>query len=286
MNYRHAFHAGNHCDVLKHAALVLILARLAAKDKPFAVLDTHAGRGVYDLESDAARRSAEHLGGIGRVFEMAAPPPAIEPYLAAVRWHNPFGGLRWYPGSPAIIRDALREGDDLKLCELHPEEREALTTAMAGDARVRIFGRDGYQAVRAFLPPAARRGLVVIDPPFEAPGEYARLAEALRDGLKRWASGTFMIWHPLKDARGYADFLHTVHVLAPPRLLTAELMVKADAPGVLSGSGLVVVNPTFGLADSLREILPFLAEVLGAGEGPGWRLRAEEAGEMMIDAQG
>ncbi len=286
MNYRHAFHAGNHCDVLKHSALALVLARLVAKDKPFAVLDTHVGRGIYDLEGDAARRSAEHEGGIGRLWEIAAPPPALEPYLATVRRHNPFGGLRWCPGSPAIVRDYLRERDDLKLCELHPEEREALMTAMAGDARVRVFDRDGYQAVRAFLPPRTRRGLVVIDPPFEAPGEYARLGDALRDGLKRWATGTFLIWHPLKDAGGYADFLRTVRALAPARMLSAELMVKAAAPGVLSGSGLVVINPTFGLGDSLLEILPFLADVLAVGEGAGWRLRAQEAGRAVVDAEG
>ncbi|MEK7266050.1 MAG: 23S rRNA (adenine(2030)-N(6))-methyltransferase RlmJ, partial [Pseudomonadota bacterium] len=196
MNYRHAFHAGNHCDVLKHAALTLALGLLTAKEKPFMVLDTHAGRGLYDLDSEAAARSGEHLGGIARIFEDGDAPEALSPYFDAVRRQNPFGGLRWYPGSPAIVRDALRPGDSAKFCELHPDEREALEAAIDGDRQVRIYDRDGYQAVRAFLPPPERRGLVLIDPPFEAPGEFERLAGALADGIERWASGVFMIWRP------------------------------------------------------------------------------------------
>ena len=283
MNYRHAFHAGNHCDVLKHAALTLALGRLVAKDKPVSVLDTHAGRGLYDFDSEAAARSGEHLGGIGRIFEDSDAPAALAAYFEAIRRQNPFGGLRWYPGSPTIVREALRPGDSAKLCELHPEERRALATAMEGDRRVRIFDRDGYQAVRAFLPPPERRGLVLIDPPFEKPGEYGRLADAVRDGVRRWASGVFMIWRPVKDRAGYDGFLATTSELGPEKTLTAELSVAPPNPDKLTGSGLFIVNPPFGLAASLAGILPWLAEKLAAAPGGGWRLKETEKGATLVD---
>jgi 23S rRNA (adenine2030-N6)-methyltransferase len=281
MNYRHAFHAGNHCDVLKHAALALILQRLAAKDRPFMVLDTHAGRGLYDLESEAAGRSGEHLGGIARVFGDAAAPSGLAPYLAAVRRQNPFGGLRWYPGSPAIVRDFLRAGDGAKFCELHPEERTALAGAMEGDARIRIFDRDGYQAVRAFLPPAERRGLVLIDPPFEAPGEFDRLGAALADGALRFANGVFMIWRPVKDEDGYQRFLAAARALNPEKTLIAELRIGPPAAGKLVGSGLYIVNPPFGLGAALEEILPYFATRLAAAPGGFWSLVETEKGSII-----
>ncbi len=283
MNYRHAFHAGNHCDVLKHAALAMVLTRLAAKDKPFFVLDTHAGRGLYDLESEAALRSGEHSGGIGRIFEDAAAPAALGPYFEAIRRQNPFGGLRWYPGSPAIVRDALRPGDSLKACELHPEERGALDAAMEGDRQVRIYDRDGYQAVRAFLPPAERRGLVLIDPPFEQPGEYERLAEAVADGVKRWASGIFMIWRPIKDEAGYNDFVRSVEGMPIEKTLAAELSVAPRTENKLTGSGLFFINPPFGLFDALTHILPYLASTLAVAPGGGWALRETERGRTLRD---
>lgn len=286
MNYRHAFHAGNHCDVLKHAALALTLSRLVAKDKPFAVLDTHAGRGLYDLDSDAAARSGEHLGGIARVFGDRDAPAALGPYIHAVRRQNPFGGLRWYPGSPAIVRDALRSGDSVKLCELHPEERQALETAMAGDRRIRIFDRDGYQAVRAFLPPPERRGLVLIDPPFEMPGEFERLAAAIAGGFERWASGVFMIWRPIKDEDGYAGFLRAVSGIAIGKTLSVELSVAPRSDNTLTGSGLFVINPPFGLADKLAEFLPYLATMLAVAPGGGWALAETEKGRTVRDLRG
>jgi 23S rRNA (adenine2030-N6)-methyltransferase len=286
MNYRHAFHAGNHCDVLKHAALTLVLARLAGKDKPFMVLDTHAGRGAYDLESPEAARSGEHFGGIMRVAGDPDASAALAPYLDAVRRHNPFGGSRWYPGSPAIIRDALRAGDSAKFCELHPEERHALETAMQGDRQVAIFDRDGYQAVRAFLPPHERRGLVLIDPPFEKPGEYRRLAEAVGDGVRRWACGIFMIWRPVKDEAGFRGFTQQIDALGLAKTLVAELRVAPLQDDRLSGSGLFIVNPPFGLANSLTEILPYLATRLAASPGGGWHVRETENRGVICDAGG
>ena len=285
MNYRHAFHAGNHCDVLKHAALALVLEALKKKAKPFAVLDTHAGRGRYDFDSDEAGRSGEHLVGIARVHDDAAAPAPLAPYLAAVREENPFGGLRWYPGSPLIALAAMRETDRLILGELHPEERAALETALAGDKRAEIDPRDGYEALRARLPFAERRGLVLIDPPFEAKGEYERLARALKDGVKRFATGVFMIWHPLKDAEGAASFMKAAEAMAISKTLTAELNVAAPALGRLSGSGLFLINPPYGLAEQLLDILPYLASKLAQEAGGGWRLVAMENGAVVASGE-
>jgi 23S rRNA (adenine2030-N6)-methyltransferase len=276
MNYRHGFHAGNHADALKHAALALVLRALAAKDKPFEALDTHAGRGLYDLDGPESVRSPEWRGGIGRIIDDAAAPPSLAPWLEAVRAANPFGGLRWYPGSPILVAAALRPGDAAKFCELHPEERAALEAALPPRGTIKIFDRDGYQAVRAFLPLAARRGLVLIDPPFEQPGEYERLSAALADGLKRFATGVFMLWRPVKDAEGYRALLAALGELGAEKTLVAELRVRAAEPGRLTGSGLVIVNPPFGLHESLAEALPFLAERLAVGPGAGFSLAARE----------
>lgn len=283
MNYRHAFHAGNHCDVLKHATLALVLARLTAKDKPFAVLDTHAGRGLYDLESEAAQRSGEHAGGISRIFGDPDAPAALHPYFEAIRRQNPFGGLRWYPGSPSIVREALRPSGGMKLCELHPEERAALVAVIGGDPRVRIFDLDGYQAVRAFLPPPERRGLVLIDPPFEQPGEFERLIEAVAEGVKRWASGIFMIWLPIKNDASYDRFGKAVCEMAIQKTLRAELSIAPRTENKLSGSSLFIINPPFGLAAALVDILPYLATGLAVAPGGGWMLSETEKSRAILD---
>lgn len=286
MNYRHAFHAGNHCDVLKHAALAYVVSRLAAKDKPFMVLDTHAGRGLYDLESEAARRSGEHAGGINRIFGDSGAPAALHLYFEAIRRQNPFGGLRWYPGSPSIARDALRAGDSMKLCELHPEERVALVAAIGGDSRVKSFDLDGYQAVRAFLPPPERRGLVLIDPPFEKHGEFERLADAVAEGVNRWASGIFIIWLPIKSDADYGRFVKAVDGLAIPATLRAEMSIAPRTENKLTGSSLFVVNPPFGFAAAFAEILPYLATSLSVAPGGGWSLSETEKGRTILDLRG
>lgn len=286
MNYRHAFHAGNHCDVLKHAALALILERLRDKEKPFIILDTHAGRGLYDLESQEARRSGEHQGGILKIINDPSPPASLHPYLDAVRRQNPFGGLRWYPGSPMIARDALRPQDSAKFCELHPDERVALDRAIGGDPRIRIFDLDGYQSVRAFLPPKERRGLVLIDPPFEKPGEYERVADAIADGVARWAGGVYMIWRPIKDETGYAAFLDAVAPLRLEKSLVVSLAVAGPAANTLTGSGLFIINPTFGLSDALAAALPYLAARLAAAPGGGWSLVETEKGAVIRNEAG
>jgi 23S rRNA (adenine2030-N6)-methyltransferase len=257
--------------------------RLKAKEKPFAVLDTHAGRGIYDFESEAALKTGEHAGGVARVLADPAPPAAIRPYLDAVGRANPFGGARWYPGSPVIIADALRPGDSAKFCELHPEERAALEASLAGRRGVRVYDRDGYQAVRAFLPPTERRGLVLMDPPFEQLGEYDRLAGTLAEGLRRWATGVFMIWRPVKDEAGWRGFLRATENIVDT--LNVALNIRGPVPDKLTGSGLFIVNPPFGLSTSLAEALPWLAPRLAIGPGAGWSLVEREGGRTIVDHQ-
>lgn len=290
MNYRHAFHAGNHCDVLKHLVLCLILEKLKAKDKPFAVLDTHAGRGLYDLTAEEARRAGEHLGGVTRFVEDPSAPAALEPYLRAVRAQNPFGGVRWYPGSPVIIRDAMRAGDSAKFCELNWREREALETTLnpsgGRDPRIKVFERDGYEAVRAFLPPGERRGLVLIDPPFEKPGEFERLAEALADGLKRWASGVFAIWRPIKNEKAARIFLNGLAASGAVSSLEATLEIAPRAEDKLTGSAMHVLNPPFGLAQSLVEALPYLAGKLRVADGASWSVVETEKDVVIVNESG
>jgi 23S rRNA (adenine2030-N6)-methyltransferase len=283
MNYRHAFHAGNFADVLKHAALAFCLRRLAAKEKAFAALDTHAGVGWYDLEREAARRSPEWRDGIGRLWDGSPPEPAhalLGPYLDAMRAFNAGGALRRYPGSPALLAELARPRDAIALCELHPDDARTLALRFETDPRVRVETCDGYGALKALLPPKERRGLVLVDPPFEEKDEWDRLAKGLRDGLTRWSTGTFIVWRPLKDGdaaerfdAGLANWLIEERATPPERLLRADLSVRRPAPdGPLAGAGIVVVNPPFGLEPALAAALPWLAEQLAQGEGGGWRL--------------
>jgi 23S rRNA (adenine2030-N6)-methyltransferase len=273
VNYRHAFHAGNFGDVAKHAALCLILDHLRLKDKPFVVLDSHAGIGVYDLAADEPNRTGEYRAGVARLFGETAPAPSLLPYLGVVRAFNPDGALRRYPGSPAIVRHMLREGDHLMACELHPVDHATLAAAMQGDARVRVYALDGYLALKAFLPPKPRRGLVLIDPPFEATDEFSRLIEAVRGAHRRWASGIYLIWLPIKDRRAVATFYGELAMTGIPRILRAELMVRAsgDAEG-FDGCALVIINPPWTLTGSLNRLLPVLAQRLAVDDGAGFAM--------------
>ncbi len=271
MNYRHAYHAGSFADVLKHAVLALVVGHLRRKEAPFVVLDTHAGIGAYDLAGIEAGKTGEWQQGIGRVLAAATPPPALAPYLDAVRGLNPDGGLRWYPGSPVLARALLRLHDRLALVELHPEDHAGLRRRFAGDRAVGIHHMDGYVALKALLPPPERRGCVLIDPPFEAKDEGARLCRGLAEALRRWPTGTILVWYPIK-ARSVVDRLHAdIAMLAPPPTLVAELLLRsADDPFRLNGSGMLVVNPPWQLDQALAELLPWLTDVL-APEGGSWR---------------
>jgi 23S rRNA (adenine2030-N6)-methyltransferase len=273
MNYRHAFHAGNFADVVKHAALCLLVARLAEKPKPFAVLDTHAGLGEYDLLADAAARTGEWTRGIARVFARGDAPAEMAAYLDAVAALNPDGKLRWYPGSPRLVRGLLRPGDRLVANELHPEDARTLARTFsheggAHEPEIVIREGDGYVAVKANLPPRERRGLVFLDPPFERRDEFEALARALRHGLRRFATGTFAAWYPIKDRPAPDAFLADIADGRIARVSVAEfLMQPADDPKRLAGCGLLFVNAPFGFGERLARAWNWCADALEARGG-------------------
>jgi len=265
MNYRHAYHAGNFADVTKHIGLLCLLDRLRAKDKPFCVLDTHGGRGGYDLESTEARRSGEAVGGILRLDRMTSLPEAAQRLLDLVRSLQPeSGSVRFYPGSPEIIRRRLREDDRAVVCELQPQEARCLRARYAADRRVAVHHRDGYAAIRALLPPTPRRGFVFIDPPYEAPDEFDRVTAAVAEGLRRWPGGIFLVWYPIKDTRELNRFRRTLATGDFGPVMTAEFTVRsADHSARLNGSGLAVVHPPWGLEGILARIWSELPRLLG-----------------------
>lgn len=268
MNYRHGYHAGNFADVLKHTALSELLHLLLSKDKKLFVLDTHAGTGGYDLAGKLAERTGEGAAGIVRLAATpnAGRPAAVVRYLAAVaaydRKFGPSGGgLRRYPGSPRLIRAVLRPGDRFIACELHAEDALALRREFAGDRAVEVRQEDGYKVLKAMLPPPERRGLVLIDPPFEATDEFERLSRAVRQGLRRFATGCYAIWYPIKDEAAAAAFVAT---LEAPKHLVMELRVPGEAGATrLTACGLAVINPPWRFEEAMAEALPWIASVLG-----------------------
>lgn len=276
MNYRHAFHAGNHADVLKHAVLLYCMEALSRKPTPFAVLDTHAGRGLYDLLSEAALRSPEWQDGIARLWDWQDAPPLVAALRAAVRGFNADAALRTYPGSPALATTHLRKDDVFAACELHPEEFAALRRALPRIANVQLHQRDGWEAMRALLPPNQRRGLVLIDPPYEQHDEISLAASAIGAAMKRFAHGVFIWWRPLKSAAALNAADAEVIAQGAVKTLRADLWV--DTPkleGKLVASSVLLINPPFGLESALRQALPPLAARLAIGQS-GWRVEAQE----------
>lgn len=288
MNYRHAFHAGNFADVLKHAVLALVIEHMKRKPGPFRVIDTHAGRGLYRLDADAAERTGEWRHGIGRLCgpDAVAPPADIAdllaPYLGAVGCRDHGGAPTLYPGSPGVALALLRPQDRLIASELHPDDAAALREAVGRDARAKVLEMDGWQALRATLPPKERRGVVLVDPPFEAPGELERLTAGLAAAARRFATGTTMLWFPIKDRAPIERFYRDVTATGLAKLLVVELAVsETTTAGPLVACGLVIHNPPFTLAGQLERLAPFLAERLAQGPGAASRvawLAGEAAG--------
>lgn len=272
MNYRHAFHAGNHADVLKHAVLLFCLDALKRKPAPFAVLDTHAARGLYDLAGAEAERSPEWRDGIGKLWDWPDPPPLIARYLAAVRGFNADGRLRTYPGSPALVTTNLRDDDVLMACELHPEDHAALRRTLPRKSNIQVHKRDGWEALGALLPPAQRRGLVIIDPPYEAPDELDLSAGAIGAALKRFGHGIYLWWRPLKNEAALEAADAEVRTQGANDCLRADLWIAApQREGKLVGSSVLLINPPYGMHEALHDALPFLADALTRGQS-GWRL--------------
>jgi len=262
MNYRHIFHAGNFADVFKHVVLSLLLKSLHRKDAPFCYLDTHAGAGRYDLDSAAARKTGEFKDGILRLWQ-AEPLPDFTDYLAAVRAVNASDALRYYPGSPAVAGFFLRPRDRMVLLELQPEECAQLKAQFAGDRRVTVLEQDGYAGLKALLPPKERRGLVLIDPPYEAEDEYARVVEGLRRAHARWDSGIYALWYPVKNRPPVERFHRALVSTGIRKMLLAEFAPYPEDAGFrLNGCGLVVINPPWQLDEVLRLLLPRLLQVL------------------------
>jgi 23S rRNA (adenine2030-N6)-methyltransferase len=272
MNYRHAFHAGNFADVVKHAVLCRVLQYLAQKPAPFRVIDTHAGAGTYDLTGQQAQRTGEWRDGIGRLLGNAAaslpaaPGALLAPYLDAVRSFNPPGRVTAYPGSPALALRLMRPNDRLIACELEPQAAAALRRTFRSDRRVRAVTIDGWTAANAYVPPNERRGLVLIDPPFEQPDEYSRLANGFAAAHRKWPTGNYLLWYPVKSAVESHGFVRKLGRLGIAKMLRVELIIaKHSETTALRGCGLIAVNPPWTLHDELRVMLPCLAEALGHG---------------------
>jgi 23S rRNA (adenine2030-N6)-methyltransferase len=288
MNYRHAFHAGNFADVVKHAVLARILVHLRQKPAPFRIIDTHAGAGIYDLAGPEAERSGEWRSGIGHLVGVPIEKRAralLAPYLDAVAACNNDGSLRVYPGSPALVRAFLRAQDRLVACEREPNAAAALARYLAGDRRSKAIAIDGWTALNAYVPPKERRGLVLIDPPFEDTGDFPRLAHALEAAHRKWASGSYLIWYPIKERADPDQLARRLKAGGLRKILRAEL-IAADAPGSvdmrtrpdgtqsvrLTACGVIVVNPPWTLAGELQTLLPELAGALSPAGGGTHRL--------------
>ena len=281
MNYRHAFHAGGFADVIKHIVLVRILSYLQDKPAAFRVIDTHAGAGVYDLAGDEARRGGEWLTGIARVMQARFSEttlPLLAPYLDIVRAFNSPRELNAYPGSPLIARALLRPQDRLTACEIEPKARKRLIDALRRDTQARVVDLDGWMALPAFVPPNERRGLVLIDPPFEAKDEFERMAAGFEEAFTKWPTGSYLLWYPVKSRRATDSLARHVAELvgagAPPgKCLRLEFSVAPQAAGeALASAGLLIVNPPWTLMGELRAILPELEKPLGQGGAGRFRL--------------
>jgi 23S rRNA (adenine2030-N6)-methyltransferase len=267
--YRHLFHAGGFTDVFKHALLAQLVVALKGKVKPFLYLDTHAGTGRYDLGHPWAQKNREYQGGSARVWTRADAPPALAPYLDAVRAENPDGRLRRYPGSPVIARGLLRAHDRMALTELNKADCAALAELFSGDRRVQVRLADGYAALDAFLPPRERRGIVFVDSPFDRAREFDRLRRGLAAAHRRFATGIHALWYPLMEPTAMEAFERSIVATRIRKILQLELSVRnAFGSGALRGCGMLVVNAPFGFEATARSILQWLWPALSHdGEG-------------------
>ncbi len=276
MNYRHAFHAGSFADVFKHAVLCRILHYLRGKPAAFRVIDTHAGAGLYDLAGAEASRGGEWHDGIERLLAARLSEPVaalLTPYLEVIGALNERGRLRVYPGSPAIARAWLRPQDRLIACELEPKAARALAGHLRGDSRIKTLAIDGWTALSAYVPPPERRGLVLVDPPFEQDSDFHRLSHGLAEAHRKWATGLYALWYPIKG-RGEPDALaKRLRRLGMPKILRAELTVTPGSdPTRLNGCGLILVNPPWTLESELSALLPAFAGLLGRDGKGGFTL--------------
>lgn len=275
LSYRHAFHAGNHADVLKHFLLIELLDYFNRKDKAWWYIDTHAGAGCYALDSEQAAKNAEHAAGVGRLWQREDLPAELLPYIEAVRQFNPHGRLNFYPGSPALAMTRLRPQDRMRLFELHPSDVELLQKTFAGEQeRVQVRRADGFSGLRALLPPPTRRAVVLIDPSYEVKDDYRRTVDVLADGLRRFPTGTFAVWYPMLARPEARQLPEKLAALGAESWLDVRLMVRTPARDGFGmfGSGMFVVNPPWVLPERLEAVMPWLVARLAEDEGAGFDL--------------
>ena len=282
-SYRHAFHAGNHADVLKHAILVHVLDYFNRKDAPYWVIDTHAGAGLYALDSDWSSKNAEWADGVGRLWQRNDLPALLADYVAQIARHNEGDALRHYPGSPWLTLDALRDRDRLRLFELHPSESNVLAgnldkTTRENKRQTTIYAADGFEGIKSLLPPPTRRGLVLIDPSYEDKQDYRRVVNTVREGLKRFATGCYAIWYPQVQRRESVDLPRQLAKLPIKNWLHVSLTVRrpgADGHG-LHGSGMFLINPPWTLQAALKETMPWLVRELAQDDQAEYRLEGQQ----------
>ncbi len=268
LSYRHSFHAGNHADVLKHIVQSLILNSLQQKEKPFVYHDTHSGVGRYDLTHEWSEKTGEYKQGIARVWQQDNIPAELDSYLDAIRQLNQGETLRYYPGSPQVARAHLREQDRMVLTELHPSDYPLLEQEFHRDRQVSIYKEDGFARLKASLPPQERRGLVLIDPPYELAKEYRDVVRAITQSYKRWATGIYAIWYPVVNRCDIDDMLQGLQGLEIRKILQIELGVAPDTnERGMTASGMIVINPPWTLESQMQTILPFLKQAIAPATG-------------------
>jgi len=277
--YRHAFHAGNHADVLKHTVLTLVLRYMNQKDKPYRLVDTHAGAGGYSLEGRFAQKKGEFEQGILRLWERDDLPPAVADYVQLVRQFNPDGMLEQYPGSPAFAQMLLRAQDQLRMFELHPTDHRILQSYIGEVPGATVYDTDGFEGLKGQVPPSSRRGVVLMDPSYEGHKDYGKVISSLREALLRFAEGVYLVWYPQVSKLEAAQLPKRLEALAPKGWLHARLTVQQpDQQGFgLAGSGMFVINPPFTLHDDLLTVLPYLTDVLGQYDGANYLLEQRAA---------
>jgi len=294
LSYRHAFHAGNHADVLKHMVTIQLMRYLGQKDTPYMVVDTHAGGGVYALDGNYASKNAEYETGIAPLWDRTDLPPAVAEYVQVVKDLNPSGKMRYYPGSPYCANQVMREQDRLRLFELHTTESKVLADNFrkldahaaeqgkrpsARGKRVMIERGDGFLALKALLPPPSRRALVLIDPPYEDKRDYQKVKEALQDALVRFPTGTYAVWYPVLQRIESKQFSDRLKRLGAKSWINVTLSISSPSPDGfgLHTSGMFILNPPWTLLATLKEVMPYLVKVLGRDSGAGFLLESGEA---------
>ena len=277
--YRHAFHAGNHADVLKHITLTLVLRYMNQKDKSYRMIDTHAGAGGYSLEGQYAQKKGEYLQGVARLWERDDLPESVADYMALVRQFNPDGMLEQYPGSPAFAQMLLRSQDQLRLFERHPTDHRILEAYLGGVRGAEVKDTDGFEGLKGQVPPSSRRAVVLMDPSYEGHGDYPKVISSLREAVLRFPEGVYMVWYPQVSKLEAAQLPRRLEGLAPKGWLHARLTVQQpDSQGFgLAGSGMFILNPPYTLHAQLLEVLPWLTEVLGQYDGANYLLEEKAA---------